>query len=1693
MFDRASFLVSLAGLLLISGGGDAARAACNVIPPAIQPFRASVGTIDRPFAGPGDWVELGADACSGTRGFVDDATGYDETFVFTPPGAARRTIVVSSATPCDAPDTERRLAACRAVAAGAEVACRPLGNDADKPGRRPQNLRIRIPDTEALVGDATDGRTLTGPTTIAVTRSGDPLPCQLAATSCATQRGLVACIDEILASGTCARVPHGEFRHFTTLPPANDYSAFCTEPGTAQGGPCTGLDRTVQATIDATGDLLVPVDWTGILVRRDDVPVPRLLRAATALAAFPGSPAPIRIPALGFLQSYSPEGRRLPPLFEQQADLQATDQLSLLGSADASQTVLRFSSRSVVGRCSVSGAECTDTSVCPDQRDVCRRFLTCYGGPNDGLPCSGQANDATACAQGACGPSTCSVCAAGTRVGQACRSVADCPGDAAVAEPACVPGTRACADDSQCPAARCGPALFDFASRLSADGRGPLVVDDVTAKALDPVPLDGLTQTADVNAIVLEEAIRDDDFNHDGDRTDPVLTLQRRSDGTPQPLSPGGGGRAVARTRIGLFRPPAVAVEDDLVAFLEPEALEGGIDTNHNGQVFETVLRLARFGTGLVPLPTVQSADGAPAIDGRPVAISAGRVFFRTWVAADAPRRTERVSVGTAGEQADGASGGPFVGDVAVSADGRFVTFSSQASNLVPGDVDQCVDVNVCDCEPAECPPACLINCPDLFVRDRTLGTTEILSRPVAGESSSFQFRFSPSISADGRFVAFSTRRALVQDDHDGHSDVYLYDRETAQPRRISTALGGGDANARSGPARISPDGGFVVFVSAATDLVAPDPLHPCLDPLSDPDTPCLDVFVHDVATGETTRLSPAGVRTVPNVVTSTGAAVTVASPFALDDDETITPVVFRPGAVASRLGALGYVSLIDLSADGSTLAEEDYSGRVRVTDLPDGPPQVVSVASDGTPSNGSNLYSFLSSAAVSLNASGRLVSFDSGGSNLVSGDTNKKCIGDSGFVNCPDVFLHDRLTGQTTRASLSTGGVQGDGPSEANAMSGDGRVVAFVSSATNLVPGDTNGVADVFVRTTTGDPATERQTLLEVVDGADGSVTALCDASEVRVFAGDAAFLRPADSTATATCPARSPGLGEFQEIALWAGGTVMNLGRAAVDIALSSDYLAAAIVEAAEGGDLNHDGNLDDTVVEILDRASGEWIPTAKTGRHVRITGDLTVWLDDSGTVNVYDPRTRRLLLGPGSPLGSIAAQELVVGGSAGHEIVAFRRTGAVGVLAVFVREGTSAFVLETGQAVTPCRLEACDPSIPYRVGRDTVTFLTDERDQGVDLNDDDDAKDLVVQILDVRQALQGNPIGQTAHVLSSTAAGVCTITGLPCTADADCNGGSCFVPPGRCIREDFGLACDVRPGGSDCESAGGECVAGSFGSICRIPVGGTCALDYDCHGSDPLDFSRRCVPNGQRFQRLIAPIAGSASSATQSPVFASAGRCLADLGIACARGSAVEARGTCPKRSICVARIDDPGTTSCHREQRVCRRNDDCPSDAVCRLDLLTATANDSDGDEIPDAFDNCPQVPNPDQADTEDHDGVGDACDPRVACEEAPTIGSVRCRVVSLTDATVTGLGGYADRAGAVRALDRALQLIDRGAVGGPRATSALRSAGSRLRQYGSRLRSLRSRQQVPAETRTTLLQRSAALASDLKSMARTAVP
>jgi Tol biopolymer transport system component len=177
--------------------------------------------------------------------------------------------------------------------------------------------------------------------------------------------------------------------------------------------------------------------------------------------------------------------------------------------------------------------------------------------------------------------------------------------------------------------------------------------------------------------------------------------------------------------------------------------------------------------------------------------------------------KTTRVTVGASTSPATRVSFNP-----SISADGRFVAFESEATNLVAGDTN---------------------NQRDVFVRDRKTHETERVSVGPAGVQANYDSG-APSISADGRFVAFgSSATNLVADDTNSQGGLFVYDRNTHQTRRESVSSANVPANSGAG-GYISADGHWVALNSDASNLV-PGDTNQCVDSTGDVYN-CFDVFV---------------------------------------------------------------------------------------------------------------------------------------------------------------------------------------------------------------------------------------------------------------------------------------------------------------------------------------------------------------------------------------------------------------------------------------------------------------------------------------------------------------------------------------------------------------------------------------------------------------------------------------------------------------------------------------------------------------------------------------------------------------------------------------------------------------------------------------------------------------------------------
>ena len=296
----------------------------------------------------------------------------------------------------------------------------------------------------------------------------------------------------------------------------------------------------------------------------------------------------------------------------------------------------------------------------------------------------------------------------------------------------------------------------------------------------------------------------------------------------------------------------------------------------------------------------------------------------------------------------------------------------------------------------------------DIFVRD-TLASSTVRVSVSGAEAQANSHSSQPSISADGRFVAFtSSATNLVAGDTNGFADVFVRDLVAGTTVRASlvdggpTQVTGGISSAPS----ISNDGNLVAFESTAPNLV----------PFEINGKP--DVFVRNISANDTEVMSVTGVGGPLNA----GGT----SPMMTDDGNIVT--------FDSTTNQVG------LDTNGST----DVFLRDRTADTI----ERVSISNTEMQGDGSSQFADVSD-------SGRYIAFQSTASNLTIAAENGET----------DVFVRDRVAGTTQIVSRTTGGFAGNAGSSGPSISADGQKIGFASSASDLVPGDTNGYADGFVR----------------------------------------------------------------------------------------------------------------------------------------------------------------------------------------------------------------------------------------------------------------------------------------------------------------------------------------------------------------------------------------------------------------------------------------------------------------------------------------------------------------------------------------------------------------------------------------------------------------------------------------------------
>ncbi|HEY8583293.1 MAG TPA: hypothetical protein VIL49_10105 [Capillimicrobium sp.] len=404
----------------------------------------------------------------------------------------------------------------------------------------------------------------------------------------------------------------------------------------------------------------------------------------------------------------------------------------------------------------------------------------------------------------------------------------------------------------------------------------------------------------------------------------------------------------------------------------------------------------------------------------------------------------------------DGVPSGAFSGDPSVSADGRFVAFSSQANGLSDADDDNVLNV---------------------FVRDRATGTTELISKgagvPANGDAAA------PQITPDGRYVAYLSEASNISAADDNIAqDAYVYDRVTGTTTYASRADGINGAASVQGAASlsISDDGTKVAFssqsdnlsnlddntagnvyvrdlVAGTTELVSMDGAQGGDD---DSGEPAISGDGTDVAfTSDATNLAGGGAPNfadvyVRNLVNDTTTLVSRPTGFnaVVGDGHSKAPAISHSGRfVAFQTGADNLVDTDNDAVNWKVLRRDTFLGQTVLVSRATG--------ANGTPNNNQ-------ASTPEISANGAIVAFDSFAQ-----------LDPAAVPGVNNVYTRDIAGSTTTLMSRATGpdGEGVDVNTFGHALSADGQTVAFATSANNVTPEDLGGIADVFVRGLSIDP----------------------------------------------------------------------------------------------------------------------------------------------------------------------------------------------------------------------------------------------------------------------------------------------------------------------------------------------------------------------------------------------------------------------------------------------------------------------------------------------------------------------------------------------------------------------------------------------------------------------------------------------
>ena len=726
----------------------------------------------------------------------------------------------------------------------------------------------------------------------------------------------------------------------------------------------------------------------------------------------------------------------------------------------------------------------------------------------------------------------------------------------------------------------------------------------------------------------------------------------------------------------------------------------------------------------------------------------------------------KRVSLGANFAEVNGPSSAPTL-----SGDGRFVAFTSAADNLVPGDTNAALDVFVYDRQLSTVTRVSVAGDgtqgngdsrspsidrtgsivaftsvatnlvagdtngqPDVFVRNLGVGpATTLVSVGAGGSEAGDGASDEPSLNRNGSVVAFSSDATdLVAGDTNGHRDVFRRSLEEGGGTDLvslrngsSTVAGNGDS---FGPS-VSVDGSKIAFASDATNLRSASDDNEVTDIFLRVPEAKSTALVSQSCGGEAaddasfdphlssdTASGGAGV----SFVTDAGNLLQGCPAVPAPDNNNLPDVYFRPlgsaplvnervsrdpaGAQFNRPSLSSAVSgdgrLVAFTTAGRGGAGGEVYGRDRSTTP--GTTRLLSAPVDG-PALGPAATGF-----PAISADGSIVAYASAAPDLVTDDNN----------NVTDVFVSDRARNETVRISRGPNGVQANGSSaldSAPAVSTDGQIVAFSSSATNLVAGDNNGVGDVFVH----DRARQETTRVSLgpgeaeASGRDSFAPALSADGRYVAFASDAGNLVAGDTNNATDVFVHDRQTKTTNRMSVGPGGAEASGGESYVP-ALSADGTVVAFLSRATNlGPDATDGN-DAVFVRDVKAATttrigpaGEPVGSAPVVA-LSAEGHFVAYSDGTD-VFVFDRQSgtaERVSVGPGGAPGDRASTAPAI--SADGRFVAFQ-SDAGDLVPADTNQRTDVFVRDrrlgttTRVSLGPAAVQADQPSTGPQISGD------------------------------------------------------------------------------------------------------------------------------------------------------------------------------------------------------------------------------------------------------------------------------------------------------------------------------------------------------------------------------------------------------